>query len=178
MWYVSSTQQPLRIHTNPPHKTSIAALYCLLSIPFYWGPANVGLFVMTAIDSLLLLAFVVVAVTVGKPLSFLNCYMVKNTSATTDAVSAYNLVTSLSSRIEAGGKLNLSDWADATRANCFETKTIWGLSIALWYVRSVVAAGVSPWLTEHSILFTASMVLLPTLFYKQRKAGGPPKSAA
>lgn len=178
MWYVSFLQQPLRIRTNPPHKTSIAALYCLLSIPFYWGPANVGLFVMTAIDSLLLLAFIVVAVTVGKPLSFLNCYLVKNTSATTDALSAYNLVTSLSSQIRAGGKLNLLDWAHATRANCFETKTMWGLSIALWYVCSAAVAGVSLWLTEHSILFTTSMVLLPTLFFKQRKAGGPPKSAA
>jgi hypothetical protein len=62
---------------------------------------------MTAIDSFLLLAFVVVSVTLGKPLS-----LVQN--------------------VKQGGSVGLYTWAGSTRLNCLETKAIWGLCIALW----------------------------------------------
>jgi hypothetical protein len=51
--------------------TCIAALYIMVSIGYYWSFANLGLLVMAAIDSLLLIAFIVCAVTLGKPMSFL-----------------------------------------------------------------------------------------------------------
>ena len=88
---------------------------------------------MSGVDSLLLIAFIVVAVTVGKPLSFLNCYMIGAASEEVDAASAYAFTMSVSQNLNTmGSKLGLGNWAGATKTNCFETKTVWGLSIALW----------------------------------------------
>lgn len=88
---------------------------------------------MTAVDFLLLIAFIVVAVCLGKPISFLNCYVVQSTSESVTASNAYTYYNSVKANLNISGSgLNLAAFAGATKANCFETKTIWGLSIALW----------------------------------------------
>lgn len=90
---------------------------------------------MAGVDSLLLIAFLVVAVTLGKPLSFLNCYVIGKTSDQVDAQSAYAFAMSVKQNLnEMGSGLPLTNWAGATRSSCFQSKTIWGLSIGLWYV--------------------------------------------
>ncbi|KAL9080806.1 MAG: hypothetical protein Q9157_000502 [Trypethelium eluteriae] len=111
--------------------TSLAALYCLVSIAFFWAQANLGLFIMTAIDFLILIAFIVVSVVVGKPLSVLNCIAVDNASAAQNAASATAMAQSIDSSLPFGHKLTLYYWAGNTRVNCYETKAIWGFSIAL-----------------------------------------------
>jgi hypothetical protein len=139
--------------------TCIAALYIMVSIGYYWSFANLGLLVMAAIDSLLLIAFIVCAVTLGKPMSFLNCYVIDKASYEVDAASAYAFVQSTRQNLNTmGSGLDLSHWAGATKSNCFQAKTIMGLSIAL------------------CILFTTSTVLLPTLWYKNKKATPAPKT--
>jgi hypothetical protein len=108
---------------------------------------------MSGVDSLLLIAFIVVAVTVGKPLSFMNCAIIPAASKEVDAASAYAFTASIAQNLNKWG--NLGMFAAQTKANCYETKAIWGLSIAL------------------CLLFTTSCVLLPTLFYKNKKATAP-----
>lgn len=93
--------------------------------------ANLGLFVMAGFDGLLLIAFIIVSCTVGKPLSFINCYRIRNTTSINNADSAFDLVQNLVSTIKTG-KLDLWHWAAATRPICMESKAIWGLSITLW----------------------------------------------
>lgn len=140
-------------------QTCLAALYCLISIPFFYAQANLGLMVMTAIDFSLLLAFIIVAVVLGKPLSFLNCMIIENKDAAANAQSAATFTQALASNLgKAGSTLGLADWAGSTRVSCLETKAIWGLCISL------------------AILFSCSTIILPTLWMKQRKAGGGPKS--
>ncbi|KAI4844721.1 hypothetical protein E4T44_06035 [Aureobasidium sp. EXF-8845] len=111
--------------------TCIATLYTLISIPFYMAQANLGLFIMTAIDSFLLLAFVVVSVTLGKPLSLLNCFAIATADSKTDAAGAAYWLQSLVQNVKQGGSIGLYTWAGSTRLNCLETKAIWGLCIAL-----------------------------------------------
>jgi hypothetical protein len=94
--------------------------------------ANLGLFIMTAIDSLLLLAFIVVSVTLGKPLSLLNCFAIATADSKTDAAGAAYWLQSLVQNVKQGGSIGLYVWAGSTRLNCLETKAIWGLCIALW----------------------------------------------
>ena len=80
---------------------------------------------------MLLIAVVVVAVTVGKPLSYLACQNIGSGSSLTN--SAYDFTAALGSSLDKnGGKLNYNNWIGATRSTCFEMKAIWGLSIALW----------------------------------------------
>lgn len=112
---------------------------------------------MTGIDLLLLLAFVVISVILGRPLSFLNCTVIDDASAAGNADSAFDFAQSLASYLNVSGStLDLGDWAGSTRANCFETKAIWGLCIAL------------------CILFSCSAMLLPALWWKSKKAASRP----
>lgn len=106
----------------------------MVSVGYYWSIANLGLLVMTAIDSLLLIAFIVCAVTLGKPLSYLNCYIIGKSSKEVEAQYAYAFVTATAQNLnKQGAGMGLSHWAGVTRSNCFQAKTVWGMSIALWY---------------------------------------------
>lgn len=81
---------------------------------------------------MLLIALIVVAVVVGKPLSYLNCKVIGTSSV---AESAYQFSTELKSEYDhAGRKIKYSNWIGASKATCYEMKAIWGLSIALWLV--------------------------------------------
>ncbi|TKA56566.1 hypothetical protein B0A49_11992 [Cryomyces minteri] len=158
---VSTGTEPPKEIVGTLSMTSIAALYTLLSIPFFWAHANIGLLVMTTADGLLLLAFVIVAVVVGKPLSFLNCLAIDNASAAVTAASASTFTQSVTQNLgKSGAALTLGNWAGTTRGNCLETKAIWGFGIAL------------------CVLFTTSTVLLPTLWYKSKRASAPGKDLA
>jgi hypothetical protein len=72
---------------------------------------------------MLLIAVIVVAVTIGKPLSYLNCAALSNDSGSTIA-----FVDSVGSNM---GSVDYYVWAGASSTTCYETKAIWGLSIAL-----------------------------------------------
>jgi hypothetical protein len=129
--------QEWRCSANP-RQVCIATLYILVSIAFYWSEANLGLLVMSGVDSLLLIAFIVVAVTVGKPISYLNCYVIGKSTTEVDAAYAYAFTSSVKNNLNTmGDKLSLGHWAGVTRSNCFQAKTVWGLSIALWYVNQI-----------------------------------------
>lgn len=144
---VMSNNEPPKEVVGALSVTCLAALYCLISIPYFWAQASLGLLVMTGVDSFILISFVVVAVTFGKPLSYLNCYAVNGEVRSTTA-----FVQSLTDSFNETG---LRYWAGASKGSCFEAKAIWGFSIAL------------------CILFTTSLIMLPTLFYKSKKANGP-----
>lgn len=82
-------------------------------------------------DMTLMVALVVIAIVVGKPLSYLNC----NSVGSSDGGSAYALTSVLMSNLnKEGGKIGYSTWIGASKTNCLETKSIWGLIISLWYV--------------------------------------------
>lgn len=117
--------------TNP--QTCIATLYIMLSVGYFYSHARLGLLVMAAVDSLLLIAFIVCAVTLGKPMAYLNCYVIGSASYAVDSASAYAFVAATTQNLNhAGSDLDMSHWAGATKSNCFQAKTVWGLSVALW----------------------------------------------
>lgn len=127
--------------------TCIAALYIMVSVGYYWSEANIGLLVMAGVDSLILLAFIVCAVTLGKPISFLNCHIIGKSSTEVDAQYASAFVAAAVENLNKS-ITSLGHWVGVTRSNCFQAKTVWGMTIAL------------------CILFTVSCALLPTLWYK------------
>ncbi|CAK3748965.1 hypothetical protein AC579_8399 [Lecanosticta acicola] len=156
---VSTNVSPPREIVGTLTITCIATLYTLISLPFFYANANLGLLVMAIIDALLLLAFVVVSVVLGRPLSFLNCVIISDGSAAANAQSAaaFSQALAASSGVQ-GSVWNLTRWAGTTRTNCLETKAVWGMSISL------------------AILFSCSTLILPTLWMKVRKAGSGGKS--
>ena len=81
-------------------------------------------------DVMMLIALSVVAIVVGRPLSYLNCQVIGSNSVAESAAQLnYELKQSLH---ENGGHVVYSNWIGASRVTCYEMKAIWGLSIALW----------------------------------------------
>lgn len=152
-----SPLEPCRSCADVP-KTCLVTFYTLISIAFFYASANLGLLIMAGLDALCLIAFIVIAVVLGKPLSYLQCNLVSDTDAATSAASAFAFTKSIGDNIGKHG--DYVGWAGATRANCYESKAVWGLSIAL------------------CILFAGSTMVLPVLWLKAKRAGGGAKSAA
>jgi hypothetical protein len=96
-------------------------MYCLINWILYID-GQLPFLASSILDSALLIAVIVVAVTTGKPLSYLDC-----------GVLPYKGVTSafISSVGQNMSKVNYWVWAGASRTTCYEMKAIWGLSIAL-----------------------------------------------
>jgi hypothetical protein len=98
----------------------------MLSVAYYWSVANMGLFIMAGADFCMLWAWVAIAVTVGNPVASLNCYFLPNSPPSdTWLQGLYDKIN------QQGSTIPLDHWSGLTKANCFETKAIWGLSIAL-----------------------------------------------
>lgn len=132
---LSVVRPPSPPNIPPPltPQTCIATLYIMLSVGYFYSHARLGLLVMAAVDSLLLIAFIVCAVTLGKPMAYLNCYVIGSASYAVDSASAYAFVAATTQNLNhAGSDLDMSHWAGATKSNCFQAKTVWGLSVALW----------------------------------------------
>ena len=127
-------------------QTCIAVIYCVITCILFLDNILPYL-INTVIDGLLLVALVVIAVVVGKPLSYLNCRIIGSASV---AESAYQLSAELKASIhDHGGKVVYSNWIGASRSTCYEMKAIWGLSISLWYAvlafHSFLPVGVDVW---------------------------------
>lgn len=105
-------------------------IYCLITSILFWDDILPFLACAT-LDLLLLIALIVVAVVVGKPLSYLQCNTLANLSYK-DA-TAYAFSSHLSSYLASISRtIDYGSWIGASKVICLETKAIWGLSIALW----------------------------------------------
>jgi len=106
----------------------IAVLYCAITVILYLD-SILPLLISTGIDSLFLITLVVVSIVVGKPLSYLSCKLLDETSNATS--SAYDFTSALGNSLNKDGKVDYSQWINTSKSTCLEMKSIWGLSIAL-----------------------------------------------
>jgi hypothetical protein len=96
-------------------------MYCLINWILYID-GQLPFLASSILDSALLIAVIVVAVTTGKPLSYLDCGVLPSKGVTSAFISSVGQNMS---------KVNYWVWAGASRTTCYEMKAIWGLSIAL-----------------------------------------------
>lgn len=84
-------------------------------------------------DTLCLIALIVVAVVTGKPLSYLKCTDIGTFHPNS---SAYAFSKNLDSVLDqmAGKVVKYVNWIGAAKSVCLEAKAVWGLSVALWLV--------------------------------------------
>jgi len=148
-----STHLPIQSTQLTPtqKKTSLATLYTLLSLPLFYSSASTTLLILTALDFLLLLTFTVVSVLLGRPISHLNCRSIRSASAASSAESAWAFAMALASGRDGSAVMGLTGWAGSGRAECFQTKAVWGLGVAL------------------CVLFATSSIVLPVMWWKGRK---------
>ncbi|KAL8798878.1 MAG: hypothetical protein Q9182_006308 [Xanthomendoza sp. 2 TL-2023] len=125
---VSHNNAPSNVLVGTLSVTSIAVLYCAITYILYID--NILPFLITTgMDGMLLIALVVVAVVVGKPLSYLDCQIIGSSSV---SESTYQLGLELKKAFNKGGtEIKYSNWIGASKVTCYEMKAIWGLSIAL-----------------------------------------------
>ncbi|KAH8679917.1 hypothetical protein BGZ60DRAFT_369428 [Tricladium varicosporioides] len=121
---VQSSQKPPSVIVGTLSVTCIAVLYVAITYILYFDGV-LSFLVPVVGDSLLLIAVIVVATTVGKPLSYLDCAALPGGNGNSGAGAFIESVK------ENVGKVNYWVWAGASRTTCFEMKAIWGLSIAL-----------------------------------------------
>ena len=108
----------------------IAIIYCAITLILFFD--NILPFLInTVVDGLILIALIVITVVVGRPLSYMNCQAIGDlTGAGSDA---YSFAVALGSSLNKnGGTIDYGSWSGYTKANCLESKSIWGLCISLW----------------------------------------------
>ncbi|KAF4505496.1 hypothetical protein G6O67_007440 [Ophiocordyceps sinensis] len=111
----------------------MAAVYTIITYILYWD-SLLPLLISTGADSLCLVAVIVVACVVGRPVSYLSCPSLPDSGNTANFISS--LFRNLSRQV-------WYEWVDPDKAACFELKAIWGLSICLcvlYFVSAVASA--------------------------------------
>ncbi len=149
------------------YQVCIAVLYCAITVILYFD-GILPFLISTGIDALFLIALIVVSVVVGKPLSYLNCMVLDETSNATS--SAYDFTSALGNSLNKSGVVNYTQWIGTSKATCLEMKSIWGLSIALWLVMLPVSYFSSLTVFAFSILFTFSAVSTICLWKRTKQA--------
>ncbi|RDW61189.1 uncharacterized protein DSM5745_10687 [Aspergillus mulundensis] len=113
--------------------TSISTIYTIITTILFID--DILPFLASGIlDSLFLIAVIVVAVVIGKPLSYLECGDIGDilSGGSDDGSSAYTFATHLSSYLgNLSGSVDYRSWVGASKGVCVEAKSIWGLSIAM-----------------------------------------------
>ncbi|KAI1492576.1 hypothetical protein F5X96DRAFT_691178 [Biscogniauxia mediterranea] len=108
---------------------SIATLYVAISYILYYD-GLLPLLVASGIDMCLLVASIVVAVTIGKPLSLLNCDVLPDpSSSSADEIFTVSISTSRRSALT-----NYNTYLSLItidKPHCYEVKAVWGFAIAL-----------------------------------------------
>ena len=110
-------------------------IYCIITWILYLD--DILPFLATAImDTMCLVAVIVVSVVVGKPLSYLKCGDIGNIATISSKTSAYAYTRNLDSLVNqiSGKVVKYVNWIAVSKTVCLEMKAIWGLTIALWLV--------------------------------------------
>ena len=126
---ISAKVEPPTVLIGTISVACTSVLYCAITVILFLD--DLLPFLINAIlDTLFLVAAVVVAVVVGKPLAYADCKAIGQVSGS--AASAFDLTNALSGSLnENGGKIDYSSWIGINKSTCLEMKSIWGLSIAL-----------------------------------------------
>lgn len=126
---VSAKTSPPAVLVGTLSVTCVSVLYCAITFILFMD-GILPFLPTTVMDNLLLIAVIVVAVTVGKPLSYLDCKVIGQVSGASS--SAYAFTAALGDSLDQdGGKIDYSHWIGGTKSTCLQMKSIWGLSIAL-----------------------------------------------
>lgn len=110
--------------------------------------------IATGADAAVLIMVVVVAVLVGKPVSYLKCQSYPNEGNTA------NFIDSVYRNVKKVKGSNVFEWADPDKTACYEVKALWGLSVSL------------------CILFAFSSVVCLCLWRRIKTLNSPPKDYA
>ncbi|ESZ98083.1 hypothetical protein SBOR_1539 [Sclerotinia borealis F-4128] len=100
----------------------VITIVCLATIYLLYLDTHLHFLIAAGLDSAALIALIVVSITIGKPLSYLDCPALANVGVTSAFVD---------SAVDNFSKANSYFWLGASKRSCYEMKAIWGFSLAL-----------------------------------------------
>ncbi|KAI0184481.1 hypothetical protein EV127DRAFT_228987 [Xylaria flabelliformis] len=155
--FASSERQVPDVLVGTVTVTSISTLYVAISYILYYD-GMLPLLVAGGLDFALLVALIVVSVTIGQPLSRLQCELLPEpVSSTTSFIAT---ITGRSYENAAARYNSYLALITTDQPHCYEIKAVWGLGIAL------------------AVLFSFSALVCVGLWHRLRRANGagaPPK---
>ena len=160
------------------------------------GKSTRGWFILlcTIVDALFLVALVIGAVVIGRPLSYLHCAGVpslitlgrrgqsSSSSSSPDATAAYILVTRLNQYLthvdaDVGYGEAIWDGVSGSRNTCLEAKAVWGCGIGLWCVLHPplpsllrLSCSLSTNSILCSLLFSCSTICCAVIWRRQKRS--------
>jgi hypothetical protein len=147
---VSASTTPPSVLIGTLSITIIAIIYLIVTMVLYFDNMLSHL-IGLVLDALILVALIVVAVTVGKPLSYLDCFALSNKGG-----DAESFLSSVGANMS---KVNYWVFVGVNKTTCLELKSIWGLSIALCilFSFSMISSGLL-WKRQRDLMSGKSMV--------------------
>ncbi|KAI0020784.1 hypothetical protein F4780DRAFT_791393 [Xylariomycetidae sp. FL0641] len=127
---------------------SISALYVAISYILYYD-GLLPLLISGGIDMAFLIASVVVASTIGKPLPMLKCEILPEATSSSSSSHQQTFTMSVSSRSQIEDAIKYNNYLrliTTDQPHCYEAMTVWGLAIALavlFAFSSIGCAGVN-----------------------------------
>ncbi|KAI0546508.1 hypothetical protein F4679DRAFT_411425 [Xylaria curta] len=155
--FASSQRQVPDVLVGTVTVTSISTLYVAISYILYYD-GMLPLLVAGGLDFALLVALIVVSVTIGQPLSTLQCELLPEPVS-----SATTFITTITGRSYENAAARYNSYLaliTTDQPHCYEIKAVWGLGIAL------------------AVLFSFSALVCVGLWHRLRRANGadaPPK---
>ncbi|KAI1327083.1 hypothetical protein F5Y16DRAFT_202517 [Xylariaceae sp. FL0255] len=157
--FASSNRDVPEVLVGTVTVASISTLYIAINYILYYD-GLLPLLISAGCDLALLIASIVVAVTIGKPLSMLNCSRLPQSSSDTTTVVEVETIVSRSIESAAAKYAAYVALITTDQPHCYETKAIWGLAISL------------------AVLFSFSALICAGLWHRIRRANAdaaPPK---
>lgn len=125
---IAFNQSPPQVLIGTISVTCVALLYAAITFILYLD-AMLPFLLAAIADGLFLIAFIVVAIVVGQPLTYLNCQAIGSPSA---SGSMYDFSSALGTNpLQSGSDVDFNTWIGYSKSTCLEMKSIWGLSISL-----------------------------------------------
>ncbi|KAI1743261.1 hypothetical protein F4680DRAFT_371508 [Xylaria scruposa] len=149
--FASSQRQVPDVLVGTVTVTSISTLYVAISYILYYD-GMLPLLVAGGLDFALLVALIVVSVTIGQPLSTLQCELLPEPVS-----SATTFITTITGRSYQNAAARYNSYLaliTTDQPHCYEIKAVWGLGIAL------------------AVLFSFSALVCVGLWHRLRRANG------
>lgn len=106
----------------------VATIYSTITFVLFLD--NILPFLVTiAVDGSLVIVLLVISILLGKQLSYIDCYAIGKLNS--EGRGALSFAYALAQSVQAGTRIDFVTWSVVGQNTCLESKSIWGLCMAL-----------------------------------------------
>lgn len=106
----------------------IATVYCTITFVLFLDNILPTLITLV-VDASLVVVLLVISIILGKKLSYIDCYAIGNLNS--EGRGALSFAYALGQSVQTGTRIDLVTWSVIGQGPCLESKSVWGLCMAL-----------------------------------------------